>query len=165
MTIAALETSLGKIRLELDDIATPITTKNFLDYVESGFYIDTIFHRVISGFMVQGGGLTVDMLEKKNKQPIINEADLGLANVAGTIAMARTSEPNSATSQFFINVADNKFLDHKSKTPNGWGYCAFGKVIDGMDIVYKIAAVETGSRAGHQDVPQEAILINSLVIV
>ena len=165
MTTVALETSLGKITLELDDTSTPITTKNFLDYVESDFYIGTIFHRVISGFMIQGGGFTIDMVDKKNKQPIINEADLGLSNTIGTIAMARTSEPNSATSQFFINLADNQFLDHKSKTPNGWGYCAFGKVIDGMDVVHKIAAVATGSNAGHQDVPQEAILINAAVIV
>jgi peptidyl-prolyl cis-trans isomerase B (cyclophilin B) len=165
MTTVTLETSLGKITLELDDTSTPVTTKNFLEYVNSGFYVNTIFHRVINGFMIQGGGLTSDMANKKNNPPIVNEANKGISNSIGTIAMARTSDPNSATSQFFINLADNKFLDYKSKTADGWGYCAFGKVIDGMDVVRKIAEVKTGNRAGHQDVPQEEILINSATVI
>ena len=160
-----LSTSYGDILLELDLKNAPETVKNFVDYVESGHYDGTIFHRVIEDFMIQGGGLDRDMKSKPTRAPITNEADNGLGNVIGSIAMARTSAPHSASAQFFINTADNAFLDHRNKTDDGWGYCVFGKVIDGMDVVKKIEEVPTTRRQGHQDVPEEVILIEKAVLV
>jgi len=154
-----LETSLGRIVLELDAAKAPKTVANFLGYVKSGHYDGTIFHRVIPGFMIQGGGMTADMGEKRTGAPIPNEADNGLKNERGTVAMARTSDPNSATAQFFVNTVDNKFLNHSGKTAQGWGYAVFGKVVEGMDTVDKIAAVKTGNRGPHQNVPLEAVTI------
>jgi len=159
MALIALKTSLGNIKIELDDKATPATTENFLKYVNDGFYNATLFHRVIDGFMIQGGGFEAPMLQKPTAQPIQNEAKTGLKNTPGTIAMARTNDPHSATSQFFINVANNAFLDFKSETPDGFGYCAFGKVIEGMDVVLEISKVATTRRAGHSDVPVEDVMI------
>ena len=160
-----LTTSYGDIVLELDQENAPISTENFLSYVESGFYNETIFHRVISGFMIQGGGLTADMNEKPSgTAPIQNEANNGLSNDRGTIAMARTMDPHSATSQFFINHKDNGFLNHTGETSQGWGYAVFGVVTDGMDVVDQIAEVATGSSGAYQDVPQEVITIESVVI-
>ncbi|MBF0423182.1 MAG: peptidylprolyl isomerase [Magnetococcales bacterium] len=156
--MVTLTTSLGEIVLELDETKAPITVKNFLAYVDSGFYNDTIFHRVIPGFMIQGGGLTASMDEKPNSSPIKNEADNGLTNVRGTIAMARTQVKDSATSQFFINVADNAFLNHGSRD---FGYAVFGKVVKGMEIVDAIAKVKTGNKAGHSDVPIQPVTIQS----
>ncbi len=153
------ETSHGSIILELFEKEAPKTVANFLSYVESGHYERTIFHRVIEGFMIQGGGLDASMREKDTKEPVVNEAANGVSNERGTIAMARTPVIDSATAQFFINVADNKFLDHKSKTPQGFGYCVFGKVVQGLDIVDKINKVSTCSRGGHDDVPSEPITI------
>ena len=153
------ETSMGSIILELFEQDAPKTVANFLAYVDNGHYERTIFHRVIEGFMVQCGGMDMEMNEKETKDPIVNEAANGVSNVRGTIAMARTPVIDSATAQFFINVADNKFLDHKSKTPQGFGYCVFGKVVQGMDIVDKINTVNTCSRAGHDDVPSEPVTI------
>lgn len=160
--VVEMATNHGTIVLELYPEQAPITVKNFLDYVDAGFFDDTIFHRVISGFMIQGGGLTEDMHQKPANAPILNEADNGLKNETGTIAMARTAVPDSATSQFFINVKDNDFLNFQSKTQSGWGYCVFGRVIEGMDVVRDIEAVKTGSRAGHQDVPVEAMHITNV---
>jgi len=157
-----LQTNYGTITLELDVENTPKTAQNFLDYVKSGFYDGTIFHRVINGFMIQGGGFGAHMAEKKSQTPIENEADKGQKNQRGTIAMARTSDPHSATAQFFINVADNHFLDHTSKSANGWGYCVFGRVVEGMDVVDKIKAVATTTRSGHQDVPVDAVIIEKV---
>ena len=154
-----LTTNFGDITIELDAEKAPVTVKNFLDYVEKGFYDGVIFHRVINGFMIQGGGFDVNMKQKATDAPIKNEANNGLGNDKYTIAMARTSIPDSATAQFFINVADNDFLNHTSPTPSGWGYCVFGKVVSGMDVVDKIKAVKTTSRAGHQDVPVEPVVI------
>lgn len=154
-----LETSQGVIVLELDPQAAPQTVKNFIRYVEIGFYDGTIFHRVIKGFMIQGGGFTADMREKPTQAPIPNEAFNGLQNKRGTIAMARTMAPHSATSQFFINTVDNPALDHKSKTQRGWGYCVFGKVVQGMEVVDKIEATRTGFNAGHQNVPVVPVTI------
>lgn len=154
-----LTTNFGDITIELDAEKAPVTVKNFLDYVEKGFYDGVIFHRVINGFMIQGGGFDSDMRQKSTDAPIKNEANNGLSNDKYTIAMARTSIPDSATAQFFINVADNDFLNHTSPTPNGWGYCVFGKVVSGMDVVDKIKAVKTTSKAGHQDVPVEPVVI------
>jgi len=154
-----LETSLGKITLELFDKDAPISVENFLKYVDNGYYDGLIFHRVIPGFMIQGGGMNPDMTQKKTLPPIKNEATNGALNRTGTIAMARTSIIDSATSQFFINVNDNHFLNHTSKTPQGFGYAVFGHVVDGMDVVRKIEAVETGFCAGHDDVPLEAVTI------
>jgi cyclophilin family peptidyl-prolyl cis-trans isomerase len=154
-----LTTSHGVIELELDAAKVPGTAKNFLEYVDSGFYNGTIFHRVIKGFMIQGGGMQPGMKEKATRAPIRNEADNGLNNLAGTIAMARTPDPHSASAQFFINTVDNAFLDHKDKTPRGWGYAVFGKVTKGMDVVKKIETVETGFAAGHQDVPKKDVVI------
>lgn len=154
-----LTTNFGDITIELDAEKAPITVKNFLDYVEKGFYDGVIFHRVINGFMIQGGGFDSDMRQKSTDAPIKNEANNGLSNDKYTIAMARTAIPDSATAQFFINVADNDFLNHTSPTPNGWGYCVFGKVVSGMDVVDKIKAVKTTSKAGHQDVPVEPVII------
>ncbi|MFN3532726.1 MAG: peptidylprolyl isomerase [Candidatus Brocadia sp.] len=148
-----LETNKGVIILELDSKAAPKTVENFLNYVHDGFYDGTIFHRVIKGFMVQGGGLTADMREKPTRAPITNEADNRLKNRRGTVAMARTMDPHSATAQFFINTVDNAFLDHKGKTINGWGYCVFGKVVEGMNVVDVIENLTTTTKARYQDVP------------
>ena len=152
-------TNFGDITLELDADKAPITVANFLQYVDSGFYNGVIFHRVIDGFMIQGGGFDANMKQKTTKDEIKNEADNGLTNNKYTVAMARTSIPDSASSQFFINIADNDFLNHTAKTSSGWGYCVFGKVIDGMDVVDKIAGVATTSKAGHRDVPAESVTI------
>ncbi len=154
-----LSTNFGDITLELDADKAPITVANFLQYVDSGFYNGVIFHRVIDGFMIQGGGFDANMKQKTTKDEIKNEADNGLTNNKYTVAMARTSIPDSASSQFFINIADNDFLNHTAKTSSGWGYCVFGKVIDGMDVVDKIAGVATTSKAGHRDVPAESVTI------
>ncbi|MBI2792074.1 MAG: peptidyl-prolyl cis-trans isomerase [Gammaproteobacteria bacterium] len=158
-------TNMGPITIELDSEAAPKTVENFLEYVNQGFYENTIFHRVIDGFMIQGGGFEPNMNQKKGLEPIRNEANTGLSNKVGTISMARTNDPHSASSQFFINVNDNLFLDHKSQTPQGWGYCAFGRVTDGLDIVKKIAKVATGSKAGHDDVPKDDVLIEKVEVL
>ena len=156
-----LETSEGDITIELNAEKAPKTVENFLSYVDSGHYDGTIFHRVISNFMIQGGGMDAQMSERGTGAPIENEADNGLKNELGTIAMARTNDPHSATAQFFINAADtNSFLNHTSKSGNGWGYCVFGRVTDGLDVVDKIRQTPTGSRGMHQDVPLEPITIN-----
>jgi peptidyl-prolyl cis-trans isomerase A (cyclophilin A) len=157
-----LDTSLGKIKIELFPKEAPISVKNFLDYVKSGFYNNTIYHRVIANFMIQGGGFTTDLKMKKTKEPIKNEAGNGLKNVRGTIAMARTMIVDSATAQFFINVKDNDFLNHRDETPNGFGYAVFGKVIEGMDVVDKIAGVKTGIQKGFSDVPDSPVVIRSI---
>jgi len=154
-------TNHGPISIELDSEKAPKSAENFLQYAKEGFYNGTIFHRVIDGFMIQGGGFEPGMSQKANHDPIDNEADNGLSNLTGTLAMARTAEPHSATSQFFINVSDNFFLDHRGKTAQGWGYAVFGKVVDGMDVVNKIKGCQTTSRAGHQDVPVDDIIIES----
>ena len=165
MTQVTIKTSLGDIQLELDAEKAPITVENFVSIANSGYYTDTIFHRVINGFMVQGGGLTADMSNKSSgTAPIQNEANNGLGNDRGTIAMARTMEPHSATSQFFINHKDNGFLNHTGENPQGWGYAVFGKVTEGMDVVDAIADVATGSSGGHQDVPLEVINIESVTV-
>ena len=154
-----LKTNLGDIVIELDYDKAPVTAKNFEEYVKSGFYKGTIFHRVIKGFMIQGGGLTADMDNKPTNAPIKNEADNGLKNDRGTIAMARTQDPHSATAQFFINTVDNSFLNFRSKDLNGWGYCVFGKVVQGMDVVDKIEKAKTTTVSYYQDVPVETIEI------
>ena len=154
-------TNHGPISIELNSEKAPKSAENFLQYAKEGFYNGTIFHRVIDGFMIQGGGFEPGMSQKANHDPIDNEADNGLSNLTGTLAMARTAEPDSATSQFFINVSDNFFLDHRGKTAQGWGYAVFGKVVDGMDVVNKIKGCQTTSRAGHQDVPVDDIIIES----
>lgn len=159
-----LQTNLGNIVIELDHANTPNTAANFLSYAKNGFYDGTIFHRVINGFMIQGGGFEQGMQQKKTSSPIENEADKGQANGRGTIAMARTSDPHSATAQFFINVADNKFLNFTKKSPDGWGYCVFGKVVSGMDVVDKIKEVKTTGRGGHQDVPVEDVIIEKVIV-
>ena len=165
MTQVTIETSLGDIKLELNDEKAPITVENFKTIANSGYYEGTIFHRVINGFMIQGGGLTSDMSNKSSDtSPIQNEANNGLPNDRGTIAMARTMDPHSATSQFFINHKDNGFLNHTGETSQGWGYAVFGVVTDGMDVVDQIAEVATGSSGAYQDVPQEVITIESVVI-
>lgn len=160
-----LTTNFGEIVLELDAEKAPVTVENFLNYVKKGFYDGLIFHRVINGFMIQGGGFDEKMKQKSTDAPIKNEADNGLSNDNYTIAMARTSIPDSATAQFFINVADNDFLNHTAPTSSGWGYCVFGKVITGTEVVDKIKAVSTTSRAGHQDVPTEAVVIQKAEVV
>jgi peptidyl-prolyl cis-trans isomerase B (cyclophilin B) len=160
-----MHTNYGVITLELDAAKAPVTVENFLAYAKEGFYDNTIFHRVINGFMIQGGGMMPDMMQKATKAPIKNEADNGLKNDRGTIAMARTNDPHSATAQFFINVKDNGFLNHTSPTPNGWGYCVFGKVTDGMDVVDKIKGVATGNKGFHQDVPLEPVVIEKVEVV
>lgn len=152
-----VNTSKGAITLELDADRAPQTVANFLAYVDDGFYDGTIFHRVIDGFMIQGGGFMPDMMQKATGEPIENEAKNGLSNLTGTVAMARTMQPHSATAQFFINVSDNRFLDHPGQ--DGWGYCVFGRVVDGMDVVNRIKEVTTTTRAGHQDVPVEPVVI------
>ena len=160
-----IATTVGHMTLELDADNAPKTVENFLAYATSGFYDGTIFHRVIGNFMIQGGGFLPGLENKENGEPIENEADNGLANNIGTLAMARTSDPHSATSQFFINVADNNFLNHSNKSPSGWGYAVFGKVTSGMDVVEKIKKVETGSRDGHQDVPIDDIEIHTATCI
>ncbi|MEW6272133.1 MAG: peptidylprolyl isomerase [Thermodesulfobacteriota bacterium] len=162
--VVVISTSMGDIEAELYADKAPETVKNFLAYAESGHYDGTVFHRVIKDFMIQGGGMTADMSQKPTKPPIKNEADNGLKNQTGTLAMARTSVPDSATSQFFINVKDNGFLDFKSKTPQGWGYAVFGKVTSGMDVVRKIESVATTSKGMHQDVPSEPVVIKSVTV-
>ena len=157
-----INTSRGDIKLKLDEKNTPATAANFLAYVRSGFYNDTIFHRVIDGFMIQGGGLNAHMENKPNEKPIKNEAKTSKKNTRGTVAMARTNDPHSATSQFFINVADNVFLNYKSDQPDSFGYCVFAEVVDGMDVVDLIAKVKTGQRSGHGDVPVEDVVIHSV---
>lgn len=154
-------TNYGQISIELDFDKAPKSAANFLQYAKDGFYDGTIFHRVIDNFMIQGGGFEPGMSQKPNGDPIENEADNGLSNLTGTVAMARTSNPHSATSQFFINVADNLFLDHRNKTEQGWGYAVIGRVTDGMDVVNKIKGCETGSNSGHQDVPVTDVIIES----
>jgi len=161
--VVVMETSLGTIKLELDPQKAPISVKNFLDYANSGFYNGTIFHRVINGFMIQGGGFTADLTPKPTKPPIKNEADNGLKNVRGTIAMARTAIPDSASSQFFINVVDNDMLNRPK--PDGYGYAVFGKVIEGMDVVDKIKAVKTGMNKGFRDVPETTVVIKSVKVL
>lgn len=163
-TPVVIETSLGKIELVLDEKKAPKTVANFVQYAEKGFYNGTIFHRVIPGFMVQGGGFTPDMQQKETEKPIANEAANGLKNRVGTIAMARTMVPDSATSQFFINVANNDFLDYKNPSPQGIGYAVFGRVTRGMDVVNKIAAVPTGRSGMHDDVPQQPVKIISVKV-
>ena len=160
MSTVTLETTHGNIVIELDADKAPETVKNFLSYVNDGFYDGTIFHRVIKNFMIQGGGFQPGMKEKQTQAPIKNEADNGLPNVRGSIAMARTNDPHSATAQFFINHADNAFLNHTSPTGQGWGYCVFGNVTEGMDTVDAIAAVATGNAGFHADVPVEDVIIN-----
>ena len=155
-----LDTSMGEIEVELFAEAAPKTVKNFLEYVNSGHYDGTIFHRVIDGFMVQGGGMTPDMTQKPTQAPIENEAANGLKNEAYTLAMARTADPHSATAQFFINVKNNSFLDHTDKSPQGWGYTVFGKVVKGIPVVNKIKAVPTGRKGMHDDVPVTPVVIN-----
>ena len=162
MKKATIETSMGSITVELDDAKAPITVKNFLDYAASGHYDGTIFHRVIDGFMIQGGGFTKAMDQKPTKAPIKNEAANGLTNKRGTIAMARTMVVDSATSQFFINLVDNDFLNFRAPTPQYYGYAVFGKVTDGMDVVDKIAKVKTGFAGPHQNVPEEPIVIKKV---
>jgi peptidyl-prolyl cis-trans isomerase B (cyclophilin B) len=158
------QTNYGDISIDLDFENTPITAQNFLNYAKNGFYNGLIFHRVINGFMIQGGGFDADMQQKEGTGTIENEADKGLPNKRYSIAMARTSEPHSASSQFFINVADNDFLNFKSKSTDGWGYCVFGKVTAGMDIVDKIKTVSTTRRNGHQDVPVNNVIIEKVVV-
>jgi peptidyl-prolyl cis-trans isomerase B (cyclophilin B) len=162
--VVKLSTNFGDITLELNAEKAPITVANFIQYVESGFYDGLVFHRVIDDFMIQGGGMDAQMKQKPTKAEIKNEADNGLSNDQYTIAMARTSVPHSASSQFFININDNHFLNHTAPTPSGWGYCVFGKVIEGMDVVDKIKSVKTGSKAGHQDVPIEPVIIEKATI-
>lgn len=165
MPVVQLDTTMGAITIELNEKAAPKTVANFLNYVNAGHYNGTIFHRVIPGFMVQGGGMDADMNEKKTNASIEIEADNGLKNDLGTIAMARTQDPNSATSQFFINVKDNDFLNHSGKSMQGWGYTVFGKVTSGMDVVQKIEGVPTGRFGMHADVPKEPVIINSAKVI
>jgi peptidyl-prolyl cis-trans isomerase B (cyclophilin B) len=160
-----LHTNFGDITLELDSEKAPLTVQNFKDYVTSGHYDNTIFHRVIDGFMIQGGGFEPGMIQKPPRAPIQNEAANGLKNDKYTVAMARTSDVHSASSQFFINVADNDFLNYSSPTPQGFGYCVFGKVVEGQDVVDKIKKVKTGNRGGHQNVPVENVTIEKAEVV
>jgi peptidyl-prolyl cis-trans isomerase B (cyclophilin B) len=158
-----ISTTFGEMTLELDADKAPKTVANFLEYVREGFYDGTIFHRVINNFMVQGGGFDTNMQQKATKAPIENEADNGLKNEFGTIAMARTMDPHSATAQFFINVSNNEFLNHSGKNMQGWGYTVFGKVVEGAEVLEKIKAVATTSKNGHQDVPVDEVIIESIV--
>ena len=160
-----MRTTFGDIKLELDAERAPKTVENFLMYAREGFFNGTIFHRVIDNFMIQGGGFDTEMQQKATQEPIENEADNGLNNDTATIAMARTMDPHSATAQFFINVKDNDFLNHSGKTMQGWGYAVFGKVVEGKEVLDKIRAVPTTSRAGHQDVPVDPVIIESVDIV
>ncbi|MGJ0483430.1 MAG: peptidylprolyl isomerase [Methylomicrobium sp.] len=160
-----LTTSLGAIVIQLDPVKAPISSQNFLNYVNKGFYNGTIFHRVIKGFMAQGGGFDTQFQQKTTDAPIKNEADNGLPNKRGSIAMARTSDPDSATAQFFINYGDNTFLNHTSPTPSGWGYAVFGEVVEGMDVVDKMAEQATGNRGPHQNVPKTDIVIEKAEVI
>jgi len=160
-----IETTLGEIVLELDIEKAPITVENFLGYAREGYYDGTIFHRVVNGFMIQGGGMTVDMLERPTRAPIANEAVNKLKNRVGTVAMARAGEVDSATAQFFINTADNKFLNHTGTSEQDFGYAVFGTVVDGMDVVYTISQQPTGSLAGHDDVPKEPVVIEKVTVL
>jgi peptidyl-prolyl cis-trans isomerase B (cyclophilin B) len=160
-----MTTNHGLIELSLDAAKAPVSVQNFQEYVKSGFYDGTIFHRVINGFMIQGGGMEPGMKQKDTRAPIKNEADNGLKNERGTIAMARTNEPHSATAQFFINVVDNAFLDYRASTPDGWGYCVFGRVTNGMDVVDAIRKVGTTTKGYHQNVPREDVIIEKVEIV
>jgi len=160
-----LHTNFGVIALELDAAKAPETVKNFLAYVESGYYGNTIFHRVIDGFMVQGGGFEPGMKQKPTRAPVKNEATNGLKNDRYTVSMARTNDPHSASAQFFINLKDNDFLNHTAPTPQGWGYCVFGKVVEGQDVVDRIKAVKTGRSGMHQDVPQQDVIIERAEVV
>lgn len=159
-----LHTNYGDIVLELDFEKAPVSAANFKQYAEEGFYSGTIFHRVIDGFMIQGGGMTEDMEQKTTREPIQNEADNGLKNVTGSVAMARTNDPHSATAQFFINVKDNNFLNHTAPSGQGWGYCVFGKVTDGMDVVNKIKGAKTTTKGYHSDVPVDAVVIERVTV-
>ena len=163
--VVELDTNMGAIVIELNEEKAPKTVENFLNYVKSGHYDGTIFHRIIDGFMIQGGGMDADMNEKATNKPVENEADNGLKNDAGTIAMARTQDPHSATSQFFVNVKDNDFLNHSGKNMQGWGYTVFGKVTSGMDVIEKMRGVPTGRFGMHADVPKEPVVINSATII
>lgn len=165
MAIVALNTNKGRIVLELDSVKAPKTTANFLSYVKNGHYSGTIFHRVIAGFMIQGGGFDAEMQQKSTNAPIQNEADNGLKNDVGTIAMARTNDPHSASAQFFINVKNNDFLNHTGKNPQGWGYAVFGKVTEGLDIVRAIEQVATGRHGYHSDVPTTPVVVDSAEVV
>lgn len=160
-----LQTSQGDITIELDKENAPLSSENFLSYVEDAAYDGTIFHRVIDGFMIQGGGFNPDMSQRSSNAPVKNEADNGLKNEVGTVAMARTSEPHSASNQFFINVGNNDFLNHTSPTGQGWGYAVFGKVTDGMDVVNKIKSCKTGLKGHHEDVPVEVITIDKVSLI
>ncbi|MBT1443206.1 peptidyl-prolyl cis-trans isomerase [Shewanella sp. JM162201] len=159
-----LHTNFGDIKIALNHDKAPVTAANFQRYASEGFFDGTIFHRVIDGFMIQGGGFTEDMVQKRTHEPIKNEANNGLSNKVGTLAMARTSDPHSATGQFFINVNDNTFLDFKSESTQGWGYCVFGEVVEGLDVVNQIKGVNTGNRGMHQDVPLKAVVIEKVSI-
>ena len=165
VTMVVFKTNYGSISIELDFDKAPVSAANFLQYARDGFYNNTIFHRVIDDFMVQGGGFESGMTEKPKGEPIANEANNGLPNLTGTVAMARTPDPHSASSQFFINVSDNHFLNHRIESAQGWGYAVFGKIVDGMDVVNKMKQVETSSQNGHQDVPVTEIIIESTEIV
>lgn len=154
-----LHTNHGEIAITLHQEQAPATCENFLEYAREGFYEGTLFHRVVPGFVIQGGGMSAGMRAKPTKVPVRNEADNGLKNARGTVAMARTNDPHSASSQFFINLADNDFLNHTAATPQGWGYCVFAEVVEGMDVVDRIAAVDTGSRGPHRDVPTGEVVI------
>ena len=160
-----LQTNKGTIRIELDDAKAPLSSRNFLAYVDAGHYDGTVFHRVIPGFMIQGGGFEPGMKQKPTKAPVANEANNGLKNQHYTLAMARTSAPHSATAQFFINAADNEFLNFKSETPQGWGYAVFGRVVSGQDVVDAIEKVRTGNRGGHSDVPLDDVTITRATVV
>jgi len=163
--VVLMKTNMGDVKIELDKAKAPVTVDNFLVYVNDKFYDGTVFHRVIPAFMIQGGGFDKDMNQKKTKAPIKNEAGNGLKNVTGTIAMARTSDPNSATAQFFINTKDNAFLDHKNDTPQGYGYAVFGTVVGGMDVVKKIEQVQTTTRPPYENVPVTPVVIESIRVV
>jgi peptidyl-prolyl cis-trans isomerase A (cyclophilin A) len=163
--VVSMETSMGSVKLELFAKEAPISVKNFLDYAIGGFYDGTIYHRIIPNFMIQGGGFTADLNQKQANPPIKNEADNGLKNLRGTLAMARTMVVDSATAQFFINVADNGFLNHRDKTQQGFGYAVFGRVAEGMDIVDKIAKVKTGMQKGFRDVPETSVIIKSIKVL
>jgi peptidyl-prolyl cis-trans isomerase B (cyclophilin B) len=165
MSKVKLTTNKGEITLELNDDKAPITCENFKQYVKDGFYDGTIFHRVINGFMIQGGGFEAGMQQKETRENIQNEANNGLSNENGTIAMARTPDPHSASAQFFINVKDNSFLDFKSETMDGWGYAVFGKVTEGMDVIDEIKTVDTTSRMGHQDVPVDDVVVEKAELI
>ena len=164
-TNVLMQTTVGSLTLELDSESAPKTVENFLTYIEDGFYDGTIFHRVIDNFMIQGGGFTAEMEQKETRAPIENEANNGLKNDRGAIAMARTQDPHSATAQFFINVQDNDFLNHTGENMQGWGYAVFGRVTEGEEVLDKIRVVDTGGAAGHQDVPLEPIIIESLTVI